>query len=354
MTNAWCAIPVLNNAATIADIVRRSQAQIPNVLVVDDGSTDADLHELLGPLGVTVIRHPTNHGKGAALQTALNFAKEQAVEFLITLDGDGQHFPEDIPRFLENLSPESIAIGSRSEIVGAMPRSSRFGREFSDFWIYTEAGFHARDTQSGFRAYPVRRISQLSLHSRHYNFEVEVVTRALWAGLKIHSVPIRVQYLEEHNRTSSFRPVLDNARISLVHTRLVLRQLLPLPHRRIVASEQTESVLGMLAGNSTPMGLAAAAGISLFLGILLWPWGWLAAAYLAVRLHFNKIIALIFLLPCLTRSCPTLCAAIGDHLVSLRWAWFVGAHIVAFVSAPLAALLVYLGAHQLAAPEDRA
>ena len=80
-------------------------------------------------------------------------------KYLITLDGDGQHFPEDIPQFVSRLDPDTILIGSRREVIGKMPRSSRFGREFSDFWVCIESGAVVSDTQSGFRAYPLEAIA---------------------------------------------------------------------------------------------------------------------------------------------------------------------------------------------------
>ncbi|MCL2825492.1 MAG: glycosyltransferase family 2 protein, partial [Polyangiaceae bacterium] len=211
----WCAIPVYNNVGTIRDVARRCREVWGQVLVVDDGSTDADLRELLSDLDVTVLRHPRNLGKGAALRTALRWAAEREAEFLITLDGDGQHFPEDIPRFLERLESGLLLIGERAEVVGTMPRSSLFGREFSDFWIRVESGAVVRDTQSGFRAYPVTQLVDLPLASQHYNFEMEIVTRALWAGVRVESIPIRVWYAAGSERVSHFRPFVDNLRISL-------------------------------------------------------------------------------------------------------------------------------------------
>jgi glycosyltransferase involved in cell wall biosynthesis len=354
MTPIWCGIPVFNNAGTIVEIVRRCREQIADVVVVDDGSTDADLRESLAPLGVTVIRHPVNRGKGAALLTAFDFARQHGAEYLISLDGDGQHFPEDIPKFLAQLNPETILIGVREQIVGEMPGSSRFGREFSDFWICVESGGQASDTQSGFRAYPLRQIAALNLASRHYNMEVEVVTRAIWAGLKIQSVPIRVQYLPKEKQVSSFRPVLDNARISMVHTRLVLRQLLPIPHRRIVASEHRAALSwqSILFENSSALGLAAAAALSFLMGIVLWPWGVIAVAYVAIRLHLNKIVSLIVLALCMPRRLPALCLQIGNALAPGRWAWFVGAHVVAFIVSPMAAIVVYAITRRLQRPKE--
>ncbi|MGD0138449.1 MAG: glycosyltransferase family 2 protein [Tepidisphaeraceae bacterium] len=403
MTQVWCGIPVYNNAGTIADVVRRCREQIGDVVVVDDGSSDADLRELLKPLGVTVIRHAANLGKGAALLTAFEYAAQRGGQYMVTLDGDGQHFPEDIPRFLPRLSPNTILIGARREVVGTMPQSSLFGRDFSDFWVCIECGRAVTDTQSGFRAYPLPHVLELRLNSRHYNLEVEVVTRAVWAGLKIESVPIRVRYMEPAQRVSSFRPFRDNLRISLMHTRLVLRQLAPIPHRRHHSSDYREDAKerscakntnqtiplratsliscnflflrqdfprsrsfvplratsrpSRLRGNifwflkrvceenSSPLGLAATAALSTLLGILLWPWGVIAVAYLAIQLHLNKIVALAVLALCVPKAVPEFCAWVGRSVVHVGatpgWTRFVGAHIVAFTVSPAAALLVY-------------
>jgi glycosyltransferase involved in cell wall biosynthesis len=239
MTRIWCAIPVYNNAATILDVAQRCRAQMDNVIVVDDGSTDSDLRDLLKSVDITVLRHPTNLGKGAALLTAFKHAAERGGEYVITLDGDGQHFPEDIPHFVSRLKPDTILLGRRDKITGEMPRSSRFGRRFSDFWIYVETARSVSDSQSGFRAYPLKHVLALPMWSRHYNFEMEILTRALWAALKVESVPIRVWYPHRAERVSSFRPLMDNLRISRVHVRLIARRLLPIPHRRLIGTSST-------------------------------------------------------------------------------------------------------------------
>jgi glycosyltransferase involved in cell wall biosynthesis len=356
MTQVWCGIPVYNNAATIIDVARRSREHIAHVLVIDDGSTDADLRGHLNSLDVAVARHSTNLGKGAALLTAFRYAADHGGEYLITLDGDGQHFPEDIGRLLGQLSPDTILLGSRDEVVGAMPFSSRFGREFSDFWICCETGATVVDTQSGFRAYPINDMLSLQLGSRHYNLEVEIITRAIWAGLVVRRVPIRVWYPDPSQRVSSFRPGLDNLRLSLLHTRLILRQLLPIPHQRLpVAPASTKRSAAQWLNhfwteNSSPMGLAVAAALSVLLGILLWPWGPIVVPYLAMRLHLNKFVVLATLAICLPRALPAFCIRVGRHVlradVSSFLVWFVGSHIVGFLSALALASFVYAAARR--------
>jgi glycosyltransferase involved in cell wall biosynthesis len=341
MTQIWCAIPVYNNAGTIEDVARRSREQLTNVIVVDDGSTDANLRELLKDIDVTVIRHDVNRGKGAALLTAFQFAAEHGAEFVITIDGDGQHFPEDIPRFFPHLQSDAIVVGSREEVSGVMPAASAFGREFSDFWIHVETGRAVRDTQSGFRAYPVKPVLDLNLGSRHYNLEMELITRGIWAGLNVKSIPIRVWYPDRSERVSSFHPLRDNLRISLLHTRLVLRQLLPIPDRKLPLSD-------ILKGNNSPLGLTAAVVISVIPAIVLWPWGWIAVVYLAVRLHLNKLMVLVAVALCMLPIIPRWCMNLG-HLILPRGTnshleCIVGAHAIALPAAAGSGLLVYFTA----------
>lgn len=345
--NIWCGIPVFNNAKTIADIATRCRQHLSRVLVIDDGSTDADLTQLLAGLDVMVVRHPTNLGKGRAILTAFDYAAGHGAEYLITLDGDGQHFPEDLPRFLSRLRPGAISLGYRAEVTGDMPASSRFGREFSDFWVTLEAGGNARDTQSGYRAYPLAAVRQLRLWSHFYNFEMEILAKAMWAGMRTQSVPIRVWYPPARQRVSSFHPLRDNLRISLLHTRLMLRQILPIPHRRIQLEANAEPrpplLLSLLNENTSPLGLATALGVSILMMIVLWPWGIIAVTYVAIRLHLNKFVAATTLVLYLLPRLPDWCMRAGSWVVKAQGhphlRWIVGSHIVAL---PLAVLLGWL------------
>jgi hypothetical protein len=180
---------------------------------------------------------------------------------------------------------------------------------------------------------------------------MEILTRSIWAGLRTASVPIRVWYPDPSQSASSFRPFLDNLRISLLHTQLVLRQLLPIPHRRLVGTpgpprqSPAQWLKHICTENSTPLGVAAAAMFSLLLGIVLWPWGPFAIAYLAIRLHLNKIVAIAIAAVCMSSRLPAFCMAIArlvlgpqanGHLI-----WFIGSHIVAFTASPLLGLLMY-------------
>jgi glycosyltransferase involved in cell wall biosynthesis len=234
-----CVIPVYNNASTIQDVVQRTKAVTENILIIDDGSTDADLREYLKKLNVEVIRHETNRGKGAALCTALQILQERSVDYMITLDGDGQHYPEDLPSLLSRLDEKegALLVGCRDFNVPHIPFASRIGRKLSNFWIQVETGISVEDSQSGFRAYPVPYVTQIACSSGHYHFETEILTRCAWGNLPILNHRIRTYYPPPGERISHFRPVLDTLRITRVHLQLVFCRLLHIPCKKLLPRE---------------------------------------------------------------------------------------------------------------------
>jgi len=224
----WCAVPVYNNASTVKGIASECRLYLNNVLVIDDGSTDADIPGMFAGTDIAVIRHEKNLGKGAAIMTAAEYIAAKGGLFMITIDADGQHYPKDIKKFVPFLSDgdSSIVIGCRNFKVENIPKSSRFGRKFANFWLRIETGVSIGDCQSGFRAYPVKHLLKLKLHGSRYDFESEVLARAVWAGLELKTVEVDVWYPEPIKRISAFRPVIDNIRISLMHARLVGKRIL--------------------------------------------------------------------------------------------------------------------------------
>ena len=224
----WCVLPVYNNGRTVKSIADECRLYLNNVLVVDDGSTDADISGMFAGTDISVICHEENRGKGEAIITAAKYIAEKGGPFMITIDADGQHYPEDLDKFIPLLLDDdsSIIIGCRNFNAENIPGSSRFGRKFANFWLRVETGVSIGDCQSGFRAYPVKYLLELKLHGSHYDFESEVLARAVWAGLKLKTVEVNVWYPEPRKRISAFRPVLDNIRISIMHIRLVGRRIL--------------------------------------------------------------------------------------------------------------------------------
>jgi glycosyltransferase involved in cell wall biosynthesis len=238
LDHIWCVIPVRNNKDTVKAVAMECRFRIPHVLVVDDGSTDTDVGALLAGSDISVFRHEQSRGKGEAIRTALHYVKERGGRFMITIDADGQHYPRDLEKFIPLLQGDdtAIVIGSRRFEGVDVPRMSSFGRKLGNFWLWIEAGISIDDCQSGFRAYPVEHLSRMKLSGSHFDFEAEVLARAIWAGLSLKTVPVDVWYPEPRSRVSRFRPLVDNLRIGLMHARLVGRRLLPLPHRKLLPS----------------------------------------------------------------------------------------------------------------------
>jgi len=236
----WCAIPVFNNRETVKKVVSGCLSIINNVVVVDDGSTDADVASLLSGMRVTVLQHPLNLGKGKAILTASKYIEEQGGTYMITIDADGQHNPKDINNITPMLDDEkpAVIVGSRNFNTENVPSKSRFGRSFANFWLRLETGLYVNDCQSGFRAYPVRYLNRMKFRGSHYDFEAEVLAKAAWAGLDLKTVEVDVFYPEQDKRVSSFRPFLDNLRISHTHAMLIGRRLLPLRHEKMVKHDK--------------------------------------------------------------------------------------------------------------------
>jgi len=270
-------IPAYNHAGSLRDVVLRALAVHPDVLVVDDGSTD-DVCAALSGLPVRVAAHPVNRGKGAAILTAAQEAKKFGYSHIVTLDADGQHDPEDFGKFLSLIEedPTAVIVGARDFNTPNVPASSRFGRRFSNFWLRVQTGQVVDDVQSGFRAYPATLLLALPLRETRYSFEVEVLVKAAWAGASLREVPISVHYPPKSRRVSHFKAFSDNVRIGLLNTRLTARAMMPWPQKkmslddagRIRVTRPLKSLRILLAKRETPLTLGLSAGFGSFVGAL--------------------------------------------------------------------------------------
>jgi len=220
-------VPTYNNRNTVLQVVERLRPYAADILVVNDGSTD-DTAELLATCetsGVTVVSYATNQGKGHALRTGFRKALEMGFDYAITIDSDGQHYPEDLPRFVEKLESciaqgerDVLIVGNRKLQQENMPGGNTFANYFSNFWFALQTWQYLPDTQTGYRLYPLHRLHGLGLITARYEAELELMVLAAWCGVKLVSTPIRVYYPPRGERVSHFRPFWDFARIFVLNT----------------------------------------------------------------------------------------------------------------------------------------
>lgn len=274
-------IPVFNHGSTLRGVVEAALSTGFPVLVVDDGSND-DGTANLSDLGCQVTTLPVNRGKGSAILVGAKIAREQGYASIITIDADGQHDPVDAGKLaekaIENHHP-SIVIGAREMVQDTVPGSSRFGRVFSNFWVRLECGAELSDTQSGFRLYPVDVLLAQSFRKSRYDFEIEVLVKSVWAGVDIESVPVSVHYPPPGERISHFHKFIDNWRLTCLHTSLVCRRLLPIPHKKIVPVRKKMSAVIEVKSLCRPLKIFAGK-MPLPSGLLLlYGWDFLSGLY---------------------------------------------------------------------------
>jgi glycosyltransferase involved in cell wall biosynthesis len=294
-------IPTYNNPATLQRVIDEVLLFTNDLIVVNDGSTDQTTEILQGYPNNTVIEYPKNRGKGYALKLGFQKAKAMGFDYAITIDSDGQHFADDLPVFMEALQNEShpvLLIGSRNMEQEGVPKGSSFGNRFSNFWFWVETGIRLSDTQSGYRAYPLKAIPKKYFTTR-FEFEIEIIVRSAWKGIKVKNIPIKVHY-DLQNRVSHFRPYKDFFRISVLNTILVIIMLLYIKPRDFFRNFKRKNIRkfikeDILESTDPPIKKSGAIALGVFVGISPF-WGFQTALviFLAVILRLNKVLAFAF------------------------------------------------------------
>lgn len=297
----WCVvIPTYNNAKTLKRVIDGVLRYTSDVFIVNDGSTDETAVLLKGYSGLHILQLPENRGKGNALRQGFEQARLLGFEYAVTIDSDGQHYPDDLPVFLEEMEKSSkplLLIGSRNMMQESVPRKSSFGNRFSNFWFWFETGIRLTDTQSGYRLYPLNVIPK-KYFTKKFEFEIEIIVRTAWNGVEVRNVPVRVLY-DPEERVSHFRPFRDFTRISVLNTVLVIITLLYIKPRNFIRKFKKKSFKDfvredILQTNDTNEVKAASLALGVFLGIIpVWGFQTFLSIFLAAVFRLNKAISFV-------------------------------------------------------------
>jgi len=204
----FCVIPAFNEEKYIYDVAKIAKEFVDVVVVVDDGSIDKTFRRAIDS-GAVVLRHEENMGKGAALRTGFKYALEHGADIVVTLDGDMQHDPLEIPKFLEKIREEDadIVVGSRFlEKVKGMPIQRRLSNFITTKVLNKVFKVPVTDSQSGFRAFKRKVLEKVTFKDNRYGAETEILIEAKRKGFNIVEVPISVKY---ENQKSKIRPIRE-------------------------------------------------------------------------------------------------------------------------------------------------
>jgi glycosyltransferase involved in cell wall biosynthesis len=294
--NCCVLMPTYNNERTLERVLLEIMALVDHqrIVVVNDGATDATASILAKYTDrIKVLTQPKNGGKGKALRKGFSYASEQGFSYALTIDSDGQHYPDDIPLLLRALkeNPGACIMGSRNMAQEGVPQKSSFGNKFSNFWFFVETGIKLPDTQTGFRIYPLNKVKKLWLVTTKFELEIEVIVKLAWRLVPFVAVPIRVKY-DPNERVSHFRPGKDFTRISILNTFLVIIALLWY-YPRLLFAKKTWKLIAheAIKPEESNMRKASSLAFGVFMGIVpLWGFQLLLGIPLAVLFRLNKIL----------------------------------------------------------------
>lgn len=289
--NGCVLIPTYNNERTLKRVLDGVLEFIPaeNIIVINDGSTDSTAEILSAYKNqITVLTNEKNSGKGFSLRKGFRFANEQGYDYAITMDSDGQHYPSDLPKMIQECidNPNTVLMGSRKMDQEGVPGKSSFGNKFSNFWFKVETWITLPDTQTGFRVYPLKPLKKMRLFTTKFELEIEVIVRLAWKDIPFKPVPIQVKY-DPEERVSHFRPGRDFFRISVLNSILFFGALLYYYPKKFLKMIQHEAI----KPNESNLRKAISLGFGVFMGIFpIWGFQLLVGIPLAVLFRMNKVL----------------------------------------------------------------
>ncbi|WP_245918528.1 DUF2062 domain-containing protein [Aurantibacter aestuarii] len=302
--NCCVVLPTYNNQNTLKRVLDGVLNYTTNVIVVNDGSSDKTKDILNNYPQITALHQSKNSGKGHSLKIGFKHALSMGFDFAITLDTDGQHFPDDIPNFTNHLEQSAnknqLIIGDRNMNNANVFAQSAKGNRVSTYWVKAVTGLSLNDSQSGFRLYPIKAMKAIKWlkMTKKFEFEVEAIVKAHWINISITHVPIKVLY-DPKERVSHFRPFWDIARITTLIIWFLLVKLFYVIPKNFFKKLKKKGLKQFIAEDvlytqDAPKKKAFSVALGIFLGLSpLWGFHTVIVIFLAMLLKLNKVIAFI-------------------------------------------------------------
>jgi len=375
-------IPVYNNSTTLLDVATRALAVHDDVLVVDDGSNDGGT-DILAGINVHIIHHEKNLGKGAAIKTAARAARKLGMTHIVTIDANGRYDPADFHLFAGALkkNTNSIIVGRRNFQKSEVPILYRFSRRLANFRFQVQTGKSLSDVRCTFRAYPLAVLENLTLRTKRNSFEVEVLTKAAWAGVNLNETNISTYFHRPEKHKFNFNFFMDNLRVTLFNFHLTMRSIVPWPHQKFISKDLSgdkisvlhplRSIKTLLTENTSPRQLTAAGALGVYIGTLpLIGFHNITILFAASYFRLNKVVALATSGLCVPPLVPALCIEAGYFMrhgtflteISIKtlgyqaleriYEWLIGSLVLAPVFAVLVGGIIFLVALFLKKPGE--
>ena len=298
-------LPTYNNELTLCRVIDGVLNYTNNIIVINDGSTDNTSLLLENYPNIEIIHKPKNTGKGSTLKMGFQRSTSLGFEYAITLDTDGQHYPDDIPNFVnslyESLNKNILIIGDRNMNNADVFAQSAKGNRVSTFWMYTTTGLRLNDSQSGFRLYPVKEMHTIRFlnSTKKFEFEIEAIVKSFWSGIDIKHVPINVLY-DPEERVSHFRPFRDISRMVVLYTWFLLVRVFYITPRNLFRKFKKKGfkrfiVEDLIRHQDSSKKKALSIALGVFIGLSpLWGFQTIIVLFLALLFRLNKFISFSF------------------------------------------------------------
>jgi len=316
-------IPDFNHSTTMIGVVKGALAVHTDVMVIGDGSIGKNTFTP-AEMNVHLICHEKKLGKGAAIKTAAQVARKLGMTHLVTIDANGRYDPADFHFFAGALkkNSDSIIIGRQNFEKGKAPILYRLSRRLANFWFQIQTGKSLGDVRCTFRAYPLVVLENLTLRTRRSSFEIEVLTKAAWAGVSLYEVNISDYFYRTEKTKFNFESLMDHLLSTLFNFHLTMRSIVPWPHQKLIVKDRPgekisvfhplKSIKTLLTENTSPRQLAAACAMGVFLGTLpLVGFHNITILFAASYFRLNKVVALATSGLCVPPFVPALCIEAG-------------------------------------------